>query len=65
MTDPWGTPEITGAGDDFTPFTMTACCLFVRNDWSHLPILPLMPKDFNLDRVTLKSSLSKALAKSR
>jgi hypothetical protein len=53
ITDPCGTPEITGAGSDRSPLTITVWCLPVRNECSHLSIFPSIPNSFSLARVTL------------
>ena len=65
ITEPCGTPEITGVGSDFSPLTRTVWCLPVRNEWSHLPIFPSTPRCLSFCRVMLKSSLSNAFAKSK
>ena len=64
ITDPCGTPEITGAGSDRSPLTITVWCLPVRNECSYLLIFPSIPSHLSLARVILKSSLLNAFAKS-
>ena len=64
-TDPCGTPDSTGLGWDFFPFTRTHWRRPLRKLSSHLPRFPCIPSDFSFLRVIPISTLSKALAKSR
>ena len=42
-TDPWGTPEVTGAGADDLPSTTTCWVLLFRKTWIHDNVWPLTP----------------------
>ena len=64
-TDPWGTPELTSDRSLLATFTMSACFLSVRKEYTHCPSLPDMPMLWSFLIVTRKSTLSKALVKSR
>ena len=64
-TDPCDTPDSTGLGWDFFPFTRTHWRRPLRKLSSHLPRFPCIPSDFSFLRVIPISTLSKALAKSR
>ena len=51
-TDPWGTPDFTGAGSDGTPSTSTVCFRFVKKERIHFPTRPLIPRFSSLRKVT-------------
>ena len=52
-TEPWGTPEMTGAESDKKPLTITNWVRDVRKDVIHFSIFPLTPnKDSFLSRMT-------------
>ena len=34
-TEPWGTPEMTLAGDEWEPFTDTVCVRFDKKEFIH------------------------------
>ena len=64
-TDPCGTPERTGEGDERFPLTLIVCVLPVMKEWIHLPRLPLTLREWSFLSKISKSTLSKALAKSK
>ena len=63
ITDPCGTPEITGHGSDRKPLTITCWFLADRNDSIHCRSLPLTPCAESFVRTILWSTLSKAFEK--
>ena len=54
-TDPWGTPDVTGAGGDSSPSTTTVCCRLPKNACIHLRVCPLTPYWWSLYRSFLKA----------
>ena len=65
ITEPWGTPDKTGLGEDLTPLTTTVWDRLLRKLCSHWPRCPPMPMASSFFRMIPMSSLSNALAKSR
>ena len=64
-TVPWGTPESTGAGEDFAPSTSTVCSRLVRKERIHRRSGPPMPTAESFDKRISWSTLSNAFEKSR
>ena len=64
-TVPCGTPLLTSDSFDFTPLAIMNCFLLDNKSWIHMPSLPLIPSALNLWQRMPKSTLSKALEKSR
>ena len=62
ITEPWGTPDKTGLGEDLTPLTTTVWDRLLRKLCSHWPSCPPMPMASSFFRVIPRSSLSNALA---
>ena len=65
-TEPWGTPQSRGVGEEYRPLTEVVWVRADRYDWIQCKAVPEIPKElWSLERRMLWSMVSKAADKSR